>query len=431
MLLAAVEASMKNAFVCTLAVILSCGFALGQAQYKVLWNFGGAGDGATPKGKLVFDRAGNLYGTTPYGGMTNCVETCGTVYELSPTADGLSETVLYKFCSQPKCADGEAPFAGLIWDPAGNLYGTTIEGGPYGGGTVFKLAPPSQQGGAWTESVLWGFIPNGAGGANPIGRLAWDSSGNLYGTTDGGGAANVGTVFELSPNQGGWTETVLNSFEYSDGGGPEAGVSFDKSGNLYGTTTRFGDDLCNGDEGCGTIFELSPGGNGKWTEKVVFVFTMETGGVPYGEVNFDESGRLYSTVSSYGTGTACHESACGGAFRMANVNGNWTYSPYFFDGPDGSEPFAGLFLDTKGQSAYGTTITGGSGTNCGNSYGCGTVFTIHGGKETVLYDFCMQENCLDGLNPWSALITDGVGNLYGVTSYGGTYNQGVAFEITP
>lgn len=423
---------MKNAFLCAAVVVLTCGFTLGQAQYKVLWNFGGPGDGATPKGKLVFDRAGNLYGTTLDGGMTNCVETCGIVYELSPTANGWSETVLYKFCSQPKCADGQVPFAGLIWDESGNLYGTTELGGPYGGGTVFKLAPPSQQGGTWTESVLWGFIPNGAGGANPCGRLTWDSSGNLYGTTDEGGAANIGTVFELSPSPDGWTETVLNSFEYLDGGGPLTGVIFDKSGNLYGTTPLFGDDSCNGgDEGCGTIFELSPSGNGKWTEQVVFVFTMETGGLPFGEVNFDEAGRLYSTVSSYGEGTACHGHACGGAFRMANVNGNWTYSPYFFDGIDGSMPYAGLLLDTKHQSAYGTTLTGGSSTTCGNSYGCGTVFSFHGGKETVLYEFCTQANCVDGLNPWSALITDGVGNLYGLTQYGGAYNQGVVFEVTP
>lgn len=177
---------MRRSFLSFLFFILSCGFALAQAQYKGLWNFGGAGDGISPKGTLVADAAGNLYGTTLYGGTGgNCANYCGTVYELSPSANGWTETVLYTFCSQANCTDGAEPWAGLIFDHSGNLYGTTIAGGTGLLGTVFELSPPAQTGGAWTQQTPWS-------------ALIADKAGNLYGLA-GVGAYNKGVVFGIAP----------------------------------------------------------------------------------------------------------------------------------------------------------------------------------------------------------------------------------------
>jgi uncharacterized repeat protein (TIGR03803 family) len=178
---------MRRSFLSSFVFILSCGFALAQAQYKGLWNFGGAGDGISPKGTLVADAAGNLYGTTPYGGAGgNCANYCGTVYELSPSANGWTETVLYTFCYQANCTDGADPWAGLILDHSGNLYRTTIAGGTGLLGTVFELSPPAQTGGAWTQQTPWS-------------ALIADKAGNLYGLAGVGGAYNKGVVFGIAP----------------------------------------------------------------------------------------------------------------------------------------------------------------------------------------------------------------------------------------
>src|ERR1035441_332430 len=211
------------------------------AQEKVLHNFNNNGtDGTNPRAGLIFDAAGNLYGTTENGG-TNGV---GTVFELTPTAGGgWTETVLYSFCSQANCTDGYQPWAGLIFDAAGNLYGTTVYGGTADTtcsycGTVFELTPNGS--GGWTETVLHSF-GDGTDGFYPSAGLIFDAAGNLYGTTAMGGTYDYpwdGTVFELTPAAGGgWTEKVLYSFGGgTDGYWPEAGLIFDAAGNLYGTT---------------------------------------------------------------------------------------------------------------------------------------------------------------------------------------------------
>lgn len=413
---------MKNTLLCAAMVILSCGFALGQAQEKVVWSFGASGDGSVPTGKPVFDRAGNLYGTTFDGGWSNF----GTVYELSPTDNGWNETILYSFCSQLNCPDGHTPWAGLIWDKSGNLYGTTEYGGTGNGGTVFELSPPPAPGGPWTLTTLWDFN-NDANGAVPFGRLTWDAYGNLYGTTSAGGEGNCGTVFELSPVSGGWNEQAVHTFSWSgDGCTPYAGVTFDKHGNLFGTTARGGVITCNDGEGCGSVFELSQNPNQTWTETMLLLFDGSNGESPWGEVNFDTIGNLYSTFS-----LSPNCIYCGGAFKISTAGGEWRYSPFFFDGQDGGNPLAGLLLDMHDRSAYGTASLGGHGNACHNTDGCGTVFTIQSGKEIVLYNFCSQPNCTDGSVPFSALSTDGKGHLYGTTQMGGTYGLGVVFEITP
>jgi len=421
---------------CAATLVLASCFALGQ-QYKLLWSFGGApnNDGGLPVSSLVLDSAGNLYGTTESGGTIDA----GTVFELSPNPDGTwLETVLYNFCTNLAnglCLDGQDPVAGLAFDQAGNLYGTTNNGGSvycpitsFGCGTVFELSPPGRGKTIWTETVLYSFCSDLSGnqcldGALPASQLIFDASGNLYGTTatSGTGAWAGGTVFELSPNVGGWTHTTLYNFCVNghgricpDGDQPQAGVTFDKAGNLYGTTMSGG---TRNTQGTGEVYELSPISNG-WTQTVVFAFSPSGRGlaIPLGTVSFDPSGNLYSTASEGFPG--------GGVFELQPKTR--TERHFVFNGTnEGGGPAAGVLIDPKIKALYGTTVGGGSGQG-------GVVFKItKSGQETVLYNFCQQANCTDGLFPYASLIEDKAGNLYGTTKEGGANNQGVVFEITP
>ena len=209
----------------------------------MLHAFTGSPDGADPASGMIFDQAGNLYGTTQFGG---CSLGCGTVFELTPSASGWTETVLYNFQG---ANDGAILYGGLVLDPAGNLYGTTVYGGAGGGGTVFELTPSN---GDWDFSVLHSFVLQPTGG--PTGTLARSAAGNLYGTVFSGGNGcsgyGCGSVFELSPSAGGWTFTSLYEFnDGRDGGNPYAGVTLDSAGNLYGTTSG----LLGGD---GSVFQI-------------------------------------------------------------------------------------------------------------------------------------------------------------------------------
>jgi uncharacterized repeat protein (TIGR03803 family) len=209
-------------------------------QEIVLHTFTGGTDGANPQGSLIRDKAGNLYGTTTAGGASGL----GTVFKVT----GKIETVLYSFAGG---TDGADPEARLAMDATGNLYGTTAAGGRSGNGTVFKLAPPTIQGGKWTESVLYNF-GSGTDGATPVAGVSFDAAGNLYGTTSAGGAHGYGTVFQLTPGTG-WKESILHNFQNAaDGAVPYAGLISDKSGNFYGAATE------GGTGGGGTVFELSP-----------------------------------------------------------------------------------------------------------------------------------------------------------------------------
>ncbi|HEY6293676.1 MAG TPA: choice-of-anchor tandem repeat GloVer-containing protein, partial [Terriglobia bacterium] len=348
-----------------------------RGRESVLYSFTGGTDGAYPVAGLVRDAAGNLYGTALAGGDLNCsargFSGCGTVFEVSA---GGTESVLHSFTGAP---DGSGPYAGLVRDAAGNLYGTTYDGGdlncgaPYGCGTVFEVSAGG------TESVLYSFT-GGTDGASPAAGLVRDAAGNLYGTTGGGGHLNCsffgnsgcGTVFEVSA---GGTESVRYTFTGADGDGaiPLAGLARDAAGNLYGTTPYGGDLNCNSPDGCGTVFEVSAGG----TERVLHIFT-------------------------------------GGA--------------------DGGNPAAGLVRDAAGN-LYGTTLYGGD-LNCSNfGLGCGTVFEVSaGGTERVLYSFT---GGLDASLPGAGLVRDAAGNLYGTTSYGGDlncnppYGCGTVFGLHP
>jgi uncharacterized repeat protein (TIGR03803 family) len=329
--------------------------ANGKWTEKVLHSFSGT-DGQTPLGSLIFDAVGNLYGTTLNGGS----HAHGTVFELSPeVGGGWTEKVLHNFSAA--ATEGASPFSNLIFDAAGNLYGTASEGGDVacvtnnGGacGTVFELAPTGA--GDWIVKTLHRF--NGIDGAYPMAGLIFDAAGNLYSTTSGGGPNQLnqlGTVFELSPAASGtWTEKVLHAFKTADDGNqPFAGLIFDASGNLYGTTPYGGD----GAGSIGTVFELSPTSTGNWIEKVLYSFnTAADGAAPYAGLIWDAAGNLYSTTSlggAYANGTVFELSPTG--------VGNWTEKVLFsFNGTDGNDPQASLIMDAVGN-VYGTTVEGGA-----------------------------------------------------------------------
>jgi len=391
--------------------------AWAAGKYKILYRFSGT-DGASPQAGLIFDAAGNLYGTTASGGAFGA----GTVFELSPGANGAwNEKVLYSFCAVKNCKDGANPSAGLIFDGAGNLYGETWAGGPIRGcwwksgcGTVFQLAPGAN--GQWTETVLHsfefttGFYPNGV--------LIFDTSGNLYGTAGGGGDCR-GTLFQLSPGADGqWTTTVLHLFGRTDWP-PVGGVIFDAAGNLYGTT-----DGVNGPANYGGVYELT---NGQWTETKLYTF--HGGAVADGRLVFDAAGNLY------GATTRISGSGYGFIFKLSpGSNGQWSKAVlHSFKGKDGGNPVAGLIFDLAGN-LYGTTYNGGDQSCSG---GCGIVYKLTPTKtwwaETILHYFRGK----DGSAPAAGLILDQAGNLYGTTSAGGNLSDcsgtgcGVVFEITP
>jgi uncharacterized repeat protein (TIGR03803 family) len=256
-------------------------------------------------GGLILDQAGNLYGTTTIGG--NCWYYCGVVFKLTPgTGGSWTENVLHSFCSLKNCRDGGFSLASLIFDRMGNLYGTTAYGGAYNAGSVFKLTPNSD--GGWIESVLHSFCSsrNCRDGGGPVGGLIFDVAGNLYGTTSGGGAYRQGVVFELTLNgDGSWREKVLHQFTGGkDGSYPIVGLTFDQAGNLYGTANQGGSNCNYGD--CGVVFKLEPNSKGRWSERVLHYFQDHPGANPSGNLIFDTVGNLYGTTA--GDGSATHGS---------------------------------------------------------------------------------------------------------------------------
>ena len=253
----------------------------------VIYAFSGQTDGSAPSGDLIFDHAGNIYGTTQSGGLYTgpCSGPgCGTVYQLTHAGGVWTENIIHNFTG----SDGFVPNSGVIFDTAGNLYGTAVQGGSSGYGTVFELSP---SGGGWTEKVLYNFQSAGDG-SYPRAGLVIDQSGNLYGATSNGGAGGGGTVYELSPSGDEWSLTTLYSFS---GSGPWASLTMDASGNIYGTT--YGD----GAHGLGSIFKLIPAPAPPWTYTSLHDFTGGNDGEqPISNVIMDASGNLYGTASNGG-----------------------------------------------------------------------------------------------------------------------------------
>jgi len=388
----------------------------GADNEKVVYNFTGGNDGGRPAAQLIFDSAGNAYGTTVVGGLYGC----GTVFELSLIGDQWQETALYSF----DCfGTGKNPYGGVTRDSAGNLYGTTVAGGSGGEctgdgcGVVYLL---TKSGDTWNETVLYNFT-GGDDGFGPGSAVVFDKAGNLYGTTPDGGAFAEGVVYQLAPNNGQWKQTVIHAFTGGDDGavGSLGALLLDATGSLYGVTEL------GGSYGAGVAFRISRSGD-TWNYTTVYAFQgLPDAGFPYGGLTADSHGRLYGTTYFDGA------DGLGSVFQISagpTVRAVWKESVlYSFQGDtDASFPTSTLVFDAAGN-LYGTSSTGGN-----PSCDCGTIFKLapspSGWTENVLHSF---GGSTDGLYPNYGLTPDGMGNYFGVTPAGGLYGQGVVFQITP
>jgi uncharacterized repeat protein (TIGR03803 family) len=355
--------------------------------------------GSAPGSGVVGDSAGNLYGTTVFGGIGSCIDDlpggCGVLYKLDSAGH---YTVLHRFTGG---ADGGAPEAGVILDSAGNLYGTTNEGGPANAGVVYKLDA------AGNFTVLHTFT-GGAGGSGPQAGVIRDSEGNLYGTTAYGGIANAGVVYKLDTAS---QETVLYSFTgEADGFLPYAGVIRDSAGNLYGTTVAGGAGTLY--DGFGVVYKLDAAGN----YTVLHTFTGADGGNPYSGVILDSAGNLYGTTTYGGLDTGESYTGLGVVYKL-NAAGNYTVL-YAFTGVDGEAPFAGVILDSAGN-LYGTA--GG---------GEGVVYKLDAsGNYTVVYAFTGRADGGDNGGSPGGVTRSPAGNLLGTVG-GGIFGGGVVFALT-
>jgi len=393
-----------------------------QAQtYTVIHNFTGGIGGNYPYDGLTMDRAGNFYGTTYGGGASGQ----GSVFKLTNRNGSWIFTPLYSFLGGN---DGAQPYAGVTIGPDGNLYGTTSSGGQGaprcagGCGTVYKLTPPArpchQTICSWTETIVYDFYQSSAGLLDPYGGVIFDSAGDLYGTTTGGGTggcsgSGCGAVYKLTPTEASWTETTLYSFTgHSDGSVPYCNLLIDSAGNLYGTTS-YGAPY----QDYGTVFELvrSEGG---WSERTLYTFQGGSdGGNPEAGLIIDAAGNLYG-----GTTEANGNYLLGVAFEVSPSGSGWTYSVI----SSLSGPLVDNLSFDAGGTLYGTSPFGGVG-------GWGYVFKLSnsGGvwTQTDRHDFSNQNH--GGFGPWSSVAIDSAGNLYGTTNGGGASEGGIIWKIAP
>ncbi len=437
--------------------------------YRVLHSFSAGADGYFPSAGLSVGKNGVLYGTTQSGGTTaTCTSgQAGTIFQLTPpTSPGgqWAESVLYTFSSAAGSTPNDCfaqPTAGVTIGPNGELYGTTLFGGPDSVGTIYELLPPSMPGGSWTMTTLHTFDSPTGDPQNPQGGLVVGAGGVLYGTVQFGGTSaacpyflgdyGCGAVYSLTPPSSpgaSWTYQTLYTFQGgSDGAAPQTTLALGPNGVLFGATPAGGPGaLCVENPfrfpgltfapqstGCGTVFELVPPGtpNGSWTETVLYGFQGKSdGGFPTGVVYHD--GVLDGTVTVGGDPRNCGGVGCGGVFRLtppASPGGSWTekvlYS--FTGGSDGLYPYAGLVVGRDG-GLYGTTRDGGNTGACAQNPGCGVVFQLvpprdsrapwpenRPWQERILHRFAAA----DGWLPIAPLVIDGAGVLYGTTYHGG------------
>jgi uncharacterized repeat protein (TIGR03803 family) len=391
-----------------LGAVLAAAPSANAQTFTVLYSFQGGVDGALPYAGVVRDSAGNLFGTTAFGGKFDR----GTIFKLDPSG---TKTVLYNFTGG---ADGAAPEAELLLDATGNLFGSASAGGKPvcmspqglpGCGTVFKLDPTGRL------TVLHRFS-GGKDGANPFAALTQDAKGNLYGTAYAGSIKSCpsgpgcGTVFKIDSTR---RFTLLHRFAgRKDGGNPYSGVVVDKAGNVFGTASSAGVGSA------GVIYKV--GTNSKDT--VLHVFEGSSGAVPLGGLARVPTGNLFGTTSQGGSANK------GTVFRQNKTGGTVLYN--FTGGADGGFPYSGVILDSV-ENLYGTTYAGGDLTCFGQLQGCGTVFKVdQNDTETVLHVF--PATGADGLFPLGRLVRDRAGNLYGTANAGGAFGCcGTVFKIAP
>lgn len=393
-----------------LAVLLAASAAASTTE---IYSFGGGNNGEYTDTELAMDSAGNLYGTSVQGGAFGG----GTVFQLSPSSSGWTHTVLYNFTGG---ADGGEPYKGVTLDADGDLYGTAVTGGggscEGGCGVVYKL---SNSGGVWTQSVVHTFT-GGNDGSGPGSPVAFDQQGNLYGTTPTGGALGLGVVYEMKPGSDGkWILKVIHTFTGGkDGlGGGASRLLVDAAGSLYGVNT------VGGAKGFGNVFEMIPNGS-KWHFTTLYSFQDQPDGAsPYGGVIFDKSGNLYGTTYYAGANDV------GTVYKLTPNGSSWTESVLysFKGGSDGDSPISTLVSDGQGNM-YGTTSDGGAA-KCG----CGTIFRISAGSggawtEKVVYRFPGDPN--PGF-AYNGMVFDEKGSFYGATVHGGSGNDGAIYKFTP
>lgn len=396
------------AAVALFAMIVAAGAA---STTKVLYSFAGDEDGEYPSTELVVDANGNIYGSSVLGGDFGG----GTVFQVAP--DG-THTVLYNFTGG---ADGGQAYGGVTLDPEGNLYGATVTGGSGscedGCGVAYKL---TNNGGVWTQQVLHAFT-GGDDGSGPGAGLSIDEQGNLYGMTPIGGSYGLGVIYQLHPRQNGsYAFRVIHTFTGgSDGSSASVGrMIFDQAGNLYGAAT------VGGDFGQGVVFQLRSRG-AEWKLKTLYSFKgMPDAGFPYGGLVFDDAGNLYGTSyydGKYDFGSVYQLSRGPGGVWKERV----LYS--FHGGTDGAFSIANLVFDPAGN-LYGTTSEGGD-PGCS----CGVIFKLTPGgqgswTESVEHAFT---NTPDGSFAYNGMVGDGLGNYFGATVHGGADGEGSIYQFTP
>lgn len=406
------------AFLASLLLLaLPCADA--AATFQVIHTFTDGADGGTPYAGLITDGKGNLYGTTSLGGKSgSCFPQyagCGTVFQLSPSKSGWKFKTLYTFQGGK---DGQGPMGEILLAPDGSLYGTTVGGGksgcPSGCGSVFNLQPAKK---TWTETVLYEFHRN-HDAFYPTGKLAMDSSGNLFGTTYLAGSS-PGTIYQLTNSGGQWSENIVWSFTgKADGGNPYSGVIIGANGTLLTTT------IAGGLNEEGTVDALTKSGS-TWSEQTLYAFGEgdTTGVVPYAGLLLLPSGVLIGA-------TECGGAHNGGTvFSLAESADGWNIAPVhsFRSQSCGNGPSASLVMDAAGN-LYGTT-PGDEAVNYG------TVFKlIPKGDRWVIKILHTFTGGSDGGTPMGTLLLDSAGNIYGTTVRGGSPangGYGVVFEITP
>ncbi len=376
---------------------------------EIIYSFAGDEDGEYLDTDVEIDLAGNLYGTSVLGGDFGG----GTVWQLSPGAGGWVHTVLYSFTGG---ADGGEPYKGVTLDSAGNLYGTAVTGGSGscegGCGVVYEL---TNSGGTWTQTVIHSFT--GADGSGPGSRVTLDGRGNVYGMTPTGGADGLGTIYQLHPRSNGrWAFRVIHDFTGgSDGSSGSAGKMVFRGGSLYGAATT-------GGAGYGTVFELRPTDTGGWNFRTLYEFQgAPDGSFPYGALLFDQSGHIYGTTYYGGA------DGLGSIYELTRATGgNWSEQILygFQAGEDGNSSISNLVFDTAGN-LYGTTSEGGLGS--------GTIFELapNGNgtwTESLPHLFAGPP---DGAFPYAGMVGDGAGMFYGATVHGGTSGEGAIYLFTP
>lgn len=414
------------AFLIAFATVVIITPAAKAQTFTVLYSFTDGTDGALPGAGMTVDRAGNLYGSTEYGGDLSCFgggeglpNGCGVLFREKKTGSGWLFDPIYIFPAKQSGYLSGYP-GGLAIGLNGSLYGITNEGGIQENGTVFNAAPPAMSNvlASWNYNLLLDFTGNDGAAPTRLDPLRFDSAGNVYGAATYGGPDNDGVIYELTPSGGGWTESVLYSFTGGSDGEHIRGMTFDDQGNIYGVAAYGGNSDC--EYGCGTVYKLTPSKSG-WRKTTLHVFRQGIDGGWPGPLIRDKAGNLYGLTEAYGP-----DNNGGTVWELSPSHGGWTFSLLQAFPTSTVEDYGPYLLTMDGAgNLFGIS-------NWGGAYTYGFLFELTpskgGWSYTDLYDFGVDYNaCV----PQGAPILDPAGNIYGVTEHCGEYGYGTVWEFTP